>query len=80
MKLTIRELRNFIKSTISTINADREQLQFIGHKPELGTPDEEIEYQQKDPIDDPGKIVINDPYVKDDQPAPSVGSRKFGRT
>ena len=77
MKITIKELRRYIRNALSPSTSNRTQIGTLGKKEQLGSPDEEFSIIDE-PVDDPGKIVINDPYVTQDGPAPSSGERKLG--
>lgn len=80
MLITIRELRNYIRNALSPATSHREQLGTLGKAQELGTPPELIDDDDFERVEDPGKVVVNDPYVNQDVFQPTAGGRKFGRT
>lgn len=85
MKLTIAELRKFIRNAMSPGMADREQLKPAGKRGwDRGVLDQEHEEEvNADLTIDRGPqdlgLTIHDPYVNQDRPAPTAGGRKFGR-
>jgi hypothetical protein len=90
MKLTLKELRNYIRNAMAPATADRPQLTFLGRKTDVADTifdlsDENVIDDKKNPTqpDEDSQnfgVHIDDPYVTQDGPAPSNNHRKLGRT
>jgi hypothetical protein len=88
MKLTLKELRNYIRHAMAPATADRPQIGTIGRKSDvadtlfdLAGEEEDKENLPTHPDDDATNfgVYVDDPYVNQDGPAPSAGTRKLGR-